>query len=172
MRSRRELTSLPSPSPNTCPGARSSCPTTYVAAAPQHRIVPGERRLLALLGSRPMVCSRKEQRTFLEGGGSSVRDPQRPLGHRSSQVQPVWISGSIFDPMSAKSSNRVRINQRAAEQRTRYQPVQDFGLPSDTAASAQPACPWRCRSYLFPGGGEQNPACLPVYPERLCSRSL
>ena len=30
-----------------------------------------------------MVCSRKEQRTFLEGGGSSVRDPERPRSIRN-----------------------------------------------------------------------------------------
>jgi hypothetical protein len=47
-----------------------------------------------------------------------------PSGHRSSQIQPVWIRGSIFDPTSAKSSNRVRTTERAAGQHTGSGPNQ------------------------------------------------
>jgi hypothetical protein len=37
-----------------------------------------EGPFLALLGIRPMVCSRTEQRTFLKSMGSSVHDPKWP----------------------------------------------------------------------------------------------
>jgi hypothetical protein len=44
---------------------------------------------MALLGIKPMVCSRKEQRTFLEGGGSSVRGPERPPEHSKRGTTPT-----------------------------------------------------------------------------------
>ena len=50
----------------------------------------GEGLVMAPLGSKPKICSRNEQRTFLEGRGSSLHDP-KPTP-RSSQKIHGWSS--------------------------------------------------------------------------------
>jgi hypothetical protein len=67
----------------------------FAAECRENRPATRECRELALLGSRPMLCSSEEQQTFLEDMGSSVRDPKRTARIRKVMLQNDLLEGPV-----------------------------------------------------------------------------